>query len=147
MGPLASEKALNLLLDQIKLANNDGGKVVFGGGRINRPSFYLEPTVLTGVTEENTIHAQELFCPVASFHVVENENEAICLANATPFGLDAPAFTAEVERGRKVAAKIESGMVFINRAMQSAVQLPFRGVKNRVLAVSCRSWASVNSST
>jgi succinate-semialdehyde dehydrogenase/glutarate-semialdehyde dehydrogenase len=86
--------------------------------------------VLTAVTEENAIHAQELFGPVASFHVVENENEAICLATATPFGLDAPVFTAEVERGRKVAAKIESGMVFINRAVGTAVQLPFRGVKN-----------------
>ncbi len=117
-------------MDQIKLASNDGGKVVFGGGRIDRPGFYLEPAVLTGVTEENAIHAQELFGPVASFRIVENANEAIRLANATPFGLDASVFTADVELGRKVAAKIESGMLFINRAVRAAVQLPFRGVKN-----------------
>lgn len=127
LGPLASEKALNLLLDQIKLASNDGGKVVFGG---DRPGFYLEPAVLTGVTEENAIHAQDLFGPVASFRIVENANEAIHLANATPFSLDALVFTADIELGRKVAAKIESGMVFINRAGRTAVQLPFGGVKN-----------------
>ncbi len=57
--------------------------------------------------------------PLSTF--VENENEAICLAKATPFGLDAPVFTAEVERGRKVAAKIESGIVFINRAVRTAI--------------------------
>jgi succinate-semialdehyde dehydrogenase/glutarate-semialdehyde dehydrogenase len=130
LGPLASEKALNLLLDQIKLASNDGGKVVFGGARMNRPGFYLEPTVLTGISEENAIHTQELFGPVASFQVVENENEAIRLANATPFGLGASVFTADVEHGRKVAAKIESGMVFINQPVWTAAQLPFGGVKN-----------------
>jgi succinate-semialdehyde dehydrogenase/glutarate-semialdehyde dehydrogenase len=91
LGPLASEKALNLLLDQIKLALKEGGKVVFGGGRIDRSGFYLKPTVLAGISEENPIHAQELFGPVASFRVVENENEAVRLANATPFGL-APRF-------------------------------------------------------
>jgi succinate-semialdehyde dehydrogenase/glutarate-semialdehyde dehydrogenase len=129
LGPLASEKALNLLVDQIKLARHAGGKVVFGGARIDRPGFYLEPTVLTGISENNPIHVQELFGPVASFHVVKNENEAICLANATPFGLGASVFTADVERGRNVAAKIESGMVFINQPAWTAAQLPFGGIK------------------
>ena len=130
LGPLASEKALNLLLDQIKLARKEGGKVVFGGRRIDRSGFYLEPTVLAGISEENSIHAQELFGPVASFRVVENENEAVRLANATPFGLGASVFTADIERGRKVAAKIESGMVFINQPVWTAAQLPFGGIKN-----------------
>ncbi|MBA4143994.1 MAG: aldehyde dehydrogenase family protein [Nitrosospira sp.] len=130
LGPLASEKALNLLLDQIELARKEGGKVVFGGGRIDRSGFYLKPTVLAGISEENLIHNQELFGPVASFRVVENENEAVRLANATPFGLGASVFTADVERGRKVAAKIESGMVFINQPAWTAAQLPFGGIKN-----------------
>ncbi|SDZ17680.1 succinate-semialdehyde dehydrogenase / glutarate-semialdehyde dehydrogenase [Nitrosomonas sp. Nm33] len=130
LGPLASEKALDLLLDQIKLARKEGGKVAFGGGRIDRPGFYLEPTVLTGISENNPIHVQELFGPIASFYVVENENEAVSLANATPFGLGASVFTADVEHGRKVAAKIESGMVFINQPVWTAAQLPFGGIKN-----------------
>ncbi|SCX57450.1 NAD-dependent succinate-semialdehyde dehydrogenase [Nitrosospira sp. Nsp1] len=130
LGPLASERALHLLLDQIKLARKEGGKVLFGGRRIDRSGFYLEPTVLAGISEENPIHSQELFGPVASFRVVENENEAIRLANSTPFGLGASVFTADIERGRKVAAKIESGMVFINQPVWTAAQLPFGGIKN-----------------
>lgn len=130
LAPLASEKALNLLLDQIKLARSEGGKVAFGGARIDLPGFYLQPTVLVGIGEENPIYSQELFGPVVSFYVVENENEAVCLANATPFGLGASVFTADIERGRKVAAKIDSGMVFINQPAWTAPQLPFGGIKN-----------------
>ncbi len=130
LGPLASEKTLNHLLDQIALARNDGGKAVFGGKRIDRPGFYLEPTVLTGIGEDNSIRYQELFGPVAAFHIVKNENEAMHLANATPFGLGASVFTADIERGRKIAAKIESGMVFINQPVWTASQPPFGGVKD-----------------
>ncbi len=108
LAPLASEKALNLLLGQIKLARNEGGKVAFGGARIDLPGFYLQPTVLVGISEENPIYAQELFGPAVSFYVVKNENEAVCLANATPFGLGASVFTADIERGRKVATKIDA---------------------------------------
>jgi succinate-semialdehyde dehydrogenase/glutarate-semialdehyde dehydrogenase len=130
LGPLASEKALNLLLDQIKLARNKGGKVIFGGERIDCPGFYLEPTVLSGISEDNPVYVQELFGPVASLHVVENENEAVRLANATPYGLGASVFTADTGHGRKIAAKIESGMVFINQPVWTAAQLPFGGIKN-----------------
>jgi succinate-semialdehyde dehydrogenase / glutarate-semialdehyde dehydrogenase len=104
--------------------------VVFGGGRIDCPGFYLEPTVLADISEDNPIHIQELFGPVASFHVVENENEAVRLANATPYGLGASVFTADTGHGRKVAIKIESGMVFINQPVWTAAQLPFGGIKN-----------------
>jgi succinate-semialdehyde dehydrogenase / glutarate-semialdehyde dehydrogenase len=130
LGPLSSERALNLLLAQIELAKKDGGTVALGGRRLDRPGFYLEPTVLTGITEHNAIYKQELFGPVAAFYVVEDEAEAVQLANATPFGLGASVFTAEIERGRKVAAKIESGMVFINQPFRTAAELPFGGVKN-----------------
>lgn len=130
LGPLASEKALNLLLDQIRLAKRDGGKIALGGGRIDRPGFYLEPTVLTHITQDNVIYTQELFGPVAAFYVVENEGEAIDLANATPFGLGASVFTDDIERGRRVAAKIDSGMVFINQPVWTAAELPFGGIKN-----------------
>ncbi|WP_114969427.1 NAD-dependent succinate-semialdehyde dehydrogenase [Rhodoferax ferrireducens] len=130
LGPLSSEKALNLLLDQIELAKRNGGRVALGGGRIDRPGFYLEPTVLTDISRDNPIYTQELFGPVASFYVVENEEEAIRLANATPYGLGASVFTADVERGRKVAAKIDSGMVFINQPAWTAAELPFGGIKN-----------------
>jgi succinate-semialdehyde dehydrogenase / glutarate-semialdehyde dehydrogenase len=79
--------------------------VAVGGERIDRPRVYLEPTVLTDITENNPIYTQELFGPVASFYVVKDETEAIRLANATPFGLGGSVFTADVERGLKVATQ------------------------------------------
>jgi succinate-semialdehyde dehydrogenase/glutarate-semialdehyde dehydrogenase len=130
LAPISSEKALETLLGQIELARNNGATVAVGGKRIDRPGFYLEPTVLTGISENNPIYTQELFGPVACFYVVKDEAEAITLANATPFGLGGAVFTADVEHGRKVAAQIESGMVFINQPMRTAAELPFGGVKN-----------------
>ena len=89
LAPLSSEKALNLLIDQIDLAKKGGAKIVLGGNRINRPGYFMEPTVLTDINENNPIFTQELFGPVAAFYVVNNEREAIELANATPYGLGA----------------------------------------------------------
>ncbi|SFM79546.1 succinate-semialdehyde dehydrogenase / glutarate-semialdehyde dehydrogenase [Nitrosomonas communis] len=129
-GPLSSENALNILLSQVALATHGGGRIAFGGKRIDRPGFYLEPTVLTNIGPNNPIYTQELFGPVVSFYSVENEEEAIRLANATPFGLGASVFTADVERGRKIAAQIESGMVFINQPVWTSAELPFGGIKN-----------------
>jgi len=84
----------------------------------------------TDITEHNPIYTQELFGPVLSFYIVESEEEAIKVANATPFGLGASVFTANLERGKEVARRIESGMVYINRPVWSAPELPFGGVKN-----------------
>jgi succinate-semialdehyde dehydrogenase/glutarate-semialdehyde dehydrogenase len=130
LAPISSERQLETLFGQIELARKNGATVAVGGRRIDRPGFYLEPTVLTDITEKNPIYTQELFGPVACFYVVKNETEAIRLANATPFGLGGSIFTADIERGRKVAAQIETGMVFINQPYRTAAELPFGGVKN-----------------
>jgi succinate-semialdehyde dehydrogenase/glutarate-semialdehyde dehydrogenase len=130
LGPISSEKAMNLLLKQIDVATAGGASVVLGGGRIDRPGFYIEPTVLTDIDENNPIYSQELFGPVASYYVVDSEEEAIKLANATPFGLGASVFTADVERGRRIAEQIDSGMVFVNQPAWTAPELPFGGIKN-----------------
>jgi succinate-semialdehyde dehydrogenase/glutarate-semialdehyde dehydrogenase len=86
LGPISSERALDLLLKQIDQARQGGAKVALGGHRIDRPGFYIEPTILTGIDKKNPVYSQELFGPVASFYVVENEKEAIALANDTPYG-------------------------------------------------------------
>ncbi|WP_158810926.1 NAD-dependent succinate-semialdehyde dehydrogenase [Beijerinckia sp. L45] len=130
LAPLSSERALNLLLDQIARAKAGGATVALGGNRIDRPGFYLEPTILTGVTEDNPVFFEELFGPVATIFSVKDEAEAIQLANNTPYGLGASVFTADTGRGRKVAAQIESGMVFVNRPFGTEPQLPFGGNKN-----------------
>ncbi|QWF72372.1 NAD-dependent succinate-semialdehyde dehydrogenase [Methylomonas paludis] len=130
LAPLSSEKALNLLLDQIDQAQKAGAKIVVGGNRIDRPGYFLEPTILSGINENNPIYTQELFGPVAAFYVVDNEAQAIELANATPFGLGASIFTADIEHGQNLAAKIETGMVFINQPVWTGPELPFGGIKN-----------------
>ena len=128
--PLASERGLDRLLDQIERAKAGGARVVSGGRRINRPGFFLEPTVLTDITKTNPIYKEELFGPVACFYTVEDEAEAIKLANDTPYGLGASVLTAKPERGQKIAAQIDSGMVFVNRPFGTTAELPFGGVKN-----------------
>jgi succinate-semialdehyde dehydrogenase/glutarate-semialdehyde dehydrogenase len=130
LGPLSSERALELILDQIRIATDAGAQVVLGGSRIARPGYYLEPTILTGIDEKNPAWSLEFFGPVASYYVVDTEDEAIALANATPFGLGASLFTADVDRGRKVAKQIDSGMVFINQPAWTAPEIPFGGTKS-----------------
>ena len=106
-----------------------GARIVCGGTRDERPGFYLQPTVLADISPQNPVFAEELFGPVAAFHVVEDEAAAIALANGTPYGLGASVFTADTERGEQVAAQIDSGMVFVNQPFGTAAELPFGGVK------------------
>jgi succinate-semialdehyde dehydrogenase / glutarate-semialdehyde dehydrogenase len=130
LGPVVSEQALNGLLHQIEQAKAHGADVVLGGKRLDRPGFYLEPTIITGITADNPLYQQETFGPVASFYVVESEEEAIRLANATGFGLGATVFTADLDHAEKLARRIDSGMVFINGLVRSRPEVPFGGVKN-----------------
>lgn len=130
LGPISSKRALELLLKQVDEAKGGGARIVLGGDRIDRPGFYLEPTILTEIKKSNPVYSQELFGPVASIYVVESEEEAVRLANDTPYGLGASVFTNDIEHGRKVAARIDSGMVFINQPAWTSPQLPFGGVKN-----------------
>ncbi|MFD1557503.1 NAD-dependent succinate-semialdehyde dehydrogenase [Paraburkholderia silviterrae] len=130
LGPVSSESAMNHLLEQIEEAKGAGARVALGGHRVDRPGFYVEPTVLTDIDPHNPIYTQELFGPVACFYVVDNEEEAIKLANATPFGLGGSVFTADLVRGRRIADQLESGMAFVNHPTWTAPNLPFGGVKN-----------------
>ncbi len=128
--PLSSERALTGLLSQIEAARAGGAKVVTGGRRVDRPGFYLEPTVITGIDEKNPVYSQELFGPVASIYVVENEEDAIRIANDSPYGLGGSVFGADLKHARGVAERIESGMVYVNQPLWPAAELPFGGVKN-----------------
>jgi succinate-semialdehyde dehydrogenase/glutarate-semialdehyde dehydrogenase len=129
LGPLASESALNLILDQIREATDFGAEVLLGGNRVDRAGFYLEATVLAGIDAKNPAYTTEFFGPVASFYVVDTEDEAVELANATPFGLGASIFTSDTGRGRALAKRIDSGMVWINQPAWTGPELPFGGTK------------------
>lgn len=130
LAPVSSEGALQGLLRQIEAARAGGATITLGGRRIDRVGSYLEPTILTDVKSDNPVYRQEIFGPVLTFHVVPDETSAIALANDVPFGLGGSVFTADLERGERVALAIESGMAFVNGPTWSTPQMPFGGVKN-----------------
>ncbi|MFI6083041.1 aldehyde dehydrogenase family protein [Streptomyces sp. NPDC051217] len=127
---MASERGLEGLLRQIEDAKAAGARIVHGGSRVDRPGFYLEPTIITDIDENNPLHQEEAFGPVLSFYVVDSEQEAIQLANTTRFGLGSYIFDADVEHAQQVASRIEAGMVYINSCFADSPSLPFGGVKN-----------------
>jgi len=130
LGPLCTAGALELVLKQIQTAVDGGAKVLAGGKRLDRPGYFLEPTILTDISPDNPTFHQEFFAPVALIFRVKNEKEAINLANDSPYGLGGSVITTNIERGKRIARRIETGMVFINRATWTAPDLPFGGVKN-----------------
>jgi succinate-semialdehyde dehydrogenase/glutarate-semialdehyde dehydrogenase len=130
LGPLCTAGALQHALEQIDTAIKGGATVLLGGKKLNRPGFFLEPTILADVRPDNPVYRQEFFAPVAMVFRVRDEQEAVALANDSPYGLGATVMTKDVERGKRVARQIDSGMVFINEVTGTAPELPFGGVKN-----------------
>ena len=127
IGPLSSKTATGRLSQQVKRAIDQGAKVAFGGGDADG-NFY-PATVLTDITPDNDAYHEELFGPVASVYRVANEDDAVTLANDTPFGLGSYVYTSDADQALRVADKIEAGMVFINAAGAEGAELPFGGVK------------------
>jgi succinate-semialdehyde dehydrogenase/glutarate-semialdehyde dehydrogenase len=130
LGPLSTEAALTQLLDQIKRAVDKGATLLMGGRRIARPGSFMQPTILTNIKPDNPAFREEFFGPVALFFRVKNEDEAVTLANESDYGLGCSIFTRDVARGKRLASRIETGMVFVNHPTWTASDLPFGGIKN-----------------
>ncbi len=130
LAPLSSEAALLKLLDQVKRAIEHGATLVMGGNRIACEGAFMQATILTNIQSDNPAFSEEFFGPVALVFWVGNEDEAIALANHSEFGLGGAVFTRDVARGKRVASRIDTGMVFINHPAGSAADLPFGGIKN-----------------
>ena len=130
LGPMSTEEALVNLLDQVNRAVANGATLVMGGKRIDRPGAFMQPTILTNIKSSNPAFKEEFFGPVASFFRVKNEDEAVALANDSEFGLGGSVFTQDVARGKRVASRIDTGMVFVNHPTWTEPDLPFGGIKN-----------------
>lgn len=131
LAPLSSAQALETLLGQVDEAVAHGARIVMGGQRIEgQRGAFMQPTILTDIEAANPTYKQEFFGPVALFFRVPDEAAAVALANDSPFGLGGSVFTQDLERGKRVARQIDTGMVFINSAAVSMPDLPFGGVKN-----------------
>jgi succinate-semialdehyde dehydrogenase/glutarate-semialdehyde dehydrogenase len=127
LGPLSSTSATDRLADQVKRAVDQGATLVTGGSRDGN---FFETTVLTDIAPDNDAYTEEFFGPVASVYRVGSEEEAVKLANDTPYGLGSYVFTDDKDQALRVADGIEAGMVFINAVGAEGVELPFGGVKN-----------------
>lgn len=129
MGPMSSDRAAEDLDAQVQDAVARGAKVHAGGRRADRPGSWYEPTMLTGITEEMRAYREELFGPVAMVYRVPDEEAAVKLANDSDYGLSASVHATDVAQAERVAAQIESGMVYLNEGASTAAELPFGGVK------------------
>jgi succinate-semialdehyde dehydrogenase/glutarate-semialdehyde dehydrogenase len=129
LGPMSSEAAAEHIATQVQKAVDGGATILLGGKRVKREGAFMEPTILTNMQRDNPIYDEELFGPVATFFRVKDEQEAIDLANDSPYGLGGSVFTQDIERGKQVADQIETGMVFINHPVWTQADLPFGGTK------------------
>ncbi len=129
-GPLSTEAALVQLLKQVDAAVKGGAKLLTGGKRIDRPGSFMQATILTEIQPGNPAFRDEFFGPVASFFRVKTEEEAIALANDCDFGLGGSVWTRDEARGKRVASRVDTGMMFVNNIDWTDAELPFGGIKN-----------------
>ena len=130
IGPLATPQIVNDLDEQVKKAVASGARVLTGGSKVDRPGNYFEPTVLVDVDMKTPVSCEEIFGPVAMLFRVSGIDEAIQIANATPFGLGSAAWTNDATEQARFINEIEAGSVFINGMVASDPRLPFGGIKH-----------------
>jgi succinate-semialdehyde dehydrogenase/glutarate-semialdehyde dehydrogenase len=130
IGPLATPRIVDELEAQVKAASRDGARILTGGERMIGEGNYFEPTVLTGVPRTSAVYREELFGPVAMLFRVKDLNEAITLANDTPFGLSASAWTRDPAEQQRLVSALQCGAVFLNAMVASDPRLPFGGIKH-----------------
>ncbi|WGH77326.1 betaine-aldehyde dehydrogenase [Jannaschia ovalis] len=128
-GPMTTEAQMQTVLRHLDTARAEGATVALGGHRIDRPGWWIEPTVLTGLTDDMTCVREEIFGPVLSILTFEDEDEVIARANATEFGLSAGLFTRDLARAHRVVARLQAGTCWINQYNLTPAGLPFGGSK------------------
>src|SRR5260370_27120702 len=129
VGPLATPGILRDLEDQVNRAVSAGARVLTGGKRLDKPGNFYEPSVLAGVTSASPIFHEELFGPVAMLFRVPDLDAAIALANDSPFGLGASAWTNDQAEQERFADELEAGLAFVYVIAGSDARRPFAGLK------------------
>jgi aminomuconate-semialdehyde/2-hydroxymuconate-6-semialdehyde dehydrogenase len=129
LGALVSEGHLRKVLGYIELAKEEGGTIATGGRRLDRPGFFLEPTVITGLDCNCRVLQEEIFGPVVTVTPFDREEEAIAFANSTRYGLSATVWTSDLKRAHRVAAALDAGTIWINCWLLRDLRVPFGGMK------------------
>jgi aldehyde dehydrogenase (NAD+) len=130
-GPVVNEQALQRILGMIDRAHHDGARLVTGGERLGGDlarGYFLQPTVFADVNPQSELAQKEVFGPVLSIIPFDSEDEAITIANGTPYGLSGYVFTNDLRRAHRVAEQLETGEVLINGAANLGVTRPFGGI-------------------
>jgi succinate-semialdehyde dehydrogenase/glutarate-semialdehyde dehydrogenase len=130
LGPQAREDLMADLHEQVEQTVEQGATLELGGEPLDREGYYYPPTVLTDVPRDSVAAREEVFGPAAAVFEVESETEAIELANDTHLGLGASVWTQDLDRGERVAHRIDAGCTFVNELVKSDPRVPFGGVKD-----------------
>lgn len=129
LAPLSSQGAADEIKDKIRQAVEHGAKAVEVGPPVPNHGAFVQPTILTDIGEDNPARYWEFFGPVSMLFRAKDENDAIRIANDSPFGLGGSVFTKDVKRGEAAARKISTGMVFVNHPTMVKADLPFGGIR------------------
>ncbi|KDQ18132.1 hypothetical protein BOTBODRAFT_29465 [Botryobasidium botryosum FD-172 SS1] len=129
LGPVITGTHMEHILEYIENGKKEGATLLVGGSRINRPGYYIEPTVFTDVTPDMRIFQEEIFGPVAAIAKFKDDQEALELANNTIYGLASAIFTENITRAMKISAALEAGSVYVNCYHSIEPQVPFGGYK------------------
>lgn len=129
IGPLSGKKILETIENQVNVSVKMGAKIITGGKRVPRKGYFYPPTIVTNVTKNMPLYFEETFGPVATIFVVEDDVQAIKIANDTKFGLGASVWTYNKKRAQIFIEELESGSVFINSQVITNIRLPFGGIK------------------
>lgn len=129
IGPLVNADGLNRIEEMVQDAVAKGARILTGGKRLKDKGYFYAPTVLDSITPDMMVAHEEVFGPVAPVTVVEDENEAVTLANSSQYGLGASIWTQNLDKAEKLSRQIESGIVTVNNVVISDPRIPFGGVK------------------
>lgn len=129
MGPLVNSAGLEKIEDLVKDAVEKGAQVLTGGKRVGNKGYFYLPTILGGVTPKMRISQEEAFGPVAPVTVVEDESDAVRMANESQYGLGASIWTKDLEKADRLSRMVESGIITVNNVVVSDPRIPFGGVK------------------
>jgi aminomuconate-semialdehyde/2-hydroxymuconate-6-semialdehyde dehydrogenase len=130
VGALISEPHMEKVLRYVTLAKEEGGTVATGGSRVDRPGFFVEPTIVTGLGCECRVLQEEIFGPVVTVTPFDGDDEAVRFANSTRYGLSATVWTRDLQRAHRVAAELHAGTVWVNCWLLRDLRVPFGGTKD-----------------
>lgn len=129
LAPLSSQKAADEVREKIRQAVAQGAKAVEVGPKVPTEGAFVQPTILTEVTPDNPAYYWEFFGPVSMILRAKNEDDAVRIANDSPFGLGGSVFTADEKHGAQIAAQVSTGMIFVNHPTIVKADVPFGGVR------------------